>query len=246
MLGFEFKAKNDDIYGIALGLSNANVYALVNTTNNTRVLGYNLMVYGANTLPRNYFAEWIVSGVINKNYGVRVFGINGTDLSTSASYRGALGGARVNFGKDFELNSAIQVSPVVMAQYVLVHQPSYDESNSVAALHVSTKNNQSIASIGAGMRLGVFNNDRWLYGTRELNAMVTYDVLSPSQVTTANFVVGSDAFTMTSAPARLAVKLGADCGFIVYKNLNLQFSYNYEMRSGYYNNFGEVKLRYLF
>ena len=246
MLGFDFRAQNDDVYGVALGVSNANVYALVNTTNNTRILGYNLMAYGANNLSCNYFAEWIVSGVINKNYGVRVFGVNGVDLSTAASYRGSLGGARINFGKNVNLNPILQLSPVVMAQYVLLHQPSYDEYNSVAALHVSTANNQSILTLGAGLRMGIFNNYAWLYGARELSAMVTYDVLSPQQVTTANFVVGSNAFTMTSSPARLALKIGADCGFTIYNKLNLQFGYNYELRSGYYDNFGEIKLRCLF
>jgi autotransporter-associated beta strand protein len=246
MLGFDFRAKNDSVYGIALGISNANVYALVNTTNNTRVLGYNLMAYGANKLPRNYFTEWIVSGVINKNYGVRVFGINGIDLSTSASYRGALGGARINVGKMYAVNNFFNLSPIAMAQYVLVHQSAYDEDNSVAALHVATKTNQSILTLGAGFRIGKFNNDIWRNGTRELSAMLTYDALSPQQATTANFVVGSNAFTMVSSPARLALKLAADYGLNFYKNLDLQLKYSYEMRSGYYDNFAEIKLRYLF
>ena len=246
MLGFDFSAKNDDVYGVALGVSNANVYASVNTTNTARVLGYNLMVYGANNLPRNYFTEWIVSGVVNKNEEARVFAINGIDLSTSASYRGALAGIRVNWGKSFAAGKTLKLSPVATAQYVLLHQPSYDEVNSVAALHVSTKDNESILTLGAGLRLGMLNNDVWLYGARELSAMITYDLLTPQQVTTANFIVGSNAFTMTSSPARLALKLGIDYGFMVRDNLDLQFSYNYEVRSGYYDNYGEIKLRYLF
>lgn len=251
MLGFDIKDKNDDIFGLALGLSNANVYALINTTNNTRVLNYNLMVYGANTLP-DYCAaqwlEWIISGVINKNYGVRVFGLNGTDLSTSASYRSVFGGGKINVGKNYNLNNMWNLSPVATAQYILVHQPAYNEDNSVAALHVATRNNQSILTFGAGARLGMFKSDSnlWLYGVSDLSAMITCDVLSPKQITTANFVVGSDSFVMASTPARLALRLGADYGLKLYKDLDLEFSYNYEIRSGYYNNFGEIKFRYLF
>lgn len=246
MLGIDTRAKNDDVYGIALGISNANVYGLENTTFNTRILGYNLMLYGANNLKRNFFAEWIVSGVINKNHGVRVFGVNGIDLSTSSSYHGALAGARFTLGKNFRLNNIFNLSQVNSIQYVLVHQPSYNEGGSVAALHVSTKENQSILTLGTGFRLGVFNYAPWREGNRELHAMVTYDVISPQQATTANFVVGSDSFIMTSSAVRLALKLGADYSFMLAKKLSLQFSYDYEVRSGYYDNFGEVKLRYVF
>lgn len=239
MLGVDVTAKNNDVYGAALGLSNANVYVIVNSMNITRILGYNFMLYGANVLPRNYFAEWIVSGVINKNYGVRVFGVNGTDLSTDASYRSALGGAKVNFGEKYYVNKNLDLSPIVSAQYVLVNQPSYDEYNSVAALHIENKLNQSILTLGAGARLNLNKND-------ELSAMLTYDAISPQQVTTANFIVGSDTFIATSSTARLALNLGANCGFNIYKNLDVRFSYNYQVRSGYYDNFGEIRLRYLF
>lgn len=245
ILGFDFIADNNDVYGLAFGVSNANVSALVNTTNKTHILGYNLMVYGAHTLP--YFVEWIewaVSGVINKNYGVRIFGINGTDLSTSASYRSALAGGRINVGTDYDVNGIYSLSPVLVMQYVLTHQPAYDEDDSVAALHVATKNNQSILTLGAGLRM--FENYGLWSGLSGLSATVTYDVLSPKQITTANFIVGSESFIMSSAPARLALKLGADYHLNICKDLDLKFIYNYEKRSGYYDNFCEIKLSYIF
>lgn len=246
MLGFDTRTVNNNVYGIAFGVSNANLYALVNTTNKTRILGYNLMLYGANNFKNNWFAEWIASGVINKNYGIRVFGINGTDLSTQASYRGALGGARMSVGQRVQLNSIFDLSQVFTMQYVLVHQSSYDETGSVAALHVSTRNNSSIFTVGTGFRLGIFNDLPWLMGSRELRAMFTYDAITPQQTTTATFIVGSNNFDMTSSPERFAVRLGADCGFELSQHFNIQLSYDYELRSGYYNNFGEVKLRYVF
>lgn len=246
MLGIDRKTNNDDIYGIAFGISNANVYGISNSTFNTRILAYNLMLYGANNFKRDLFAEWIASGVINKNYGTRVFGVNGIDLSTNASYHGALGGVRINFGKKFEFDEIFNISQVNRIQYVLVHQPSYNEGGSVAALHVATKENQSILTLGTGFRIDTANNNSWESGNRELRAMVTYDAISPDQATTANFVVGSNSFIMTSSPARWALKLGADYGVALYKKLILQLSYDYEARSGYYDNFGEVKLRYIF
>jgi uncharacterized protein with beta-barrel porin domain len=246
MLGFDSRTRREDVYGIAFGVSNANVYGIENSTFTTRILAYNLMIYGANNFKNNFFAEWLASGVTTKNSGVRVFGVNGIDLSTNASYRSALGGIRVNFGKEFKFDEIFNLSQVNRIQYVLVHQPDYNEGGSVAALHVATKENQSILTLGTGFRFDMIKNDSWSNGNRELRAMVTYDAISPDQATTANFIVGSNSFIMTSSPARWALQLGADYGFMLYKKLNLQLSYDFEVRSNYYDNFGEVKLRYVF
>ena len=76
--------------------------------------------------------------------------------------------------------------------------------------------------------------------------MVTYDAISTQQVVVANFVVGSNNFTMVNSPQRLALNLSADYALTVRKNTYLQLAYNLQLRNGYYDNFIAAQLRYLF
>ena len=246
IFGLDTLTNNEDIYGMALSVANNNVEELRNSNYITRMLSVNLMAYGSKNLPSEMFTEWFVTGGTNKNQTRRVFGLNGIDLSTTGSYRSQLFGGRINLGKTFIESGGVKLSQVNRLQYALIHQPPYSEDYSIAALNVATKENDSVLTLGTGLRLERENSNPWLTGNNDLHMMITYDVLSPNQGVAANFVVGSDTFVVTSSPARLALKVGADACWVVYEKLQLQLSYNFEVRSGYYDNFGDICLRYVF
>jgi uncharacterized protein with beta-barrel porin domain len=247
MLGVETKNKFDTIYGLALGVSNADVVDQTDISSTTRVQGLNLLFYGAAERKNNEFIEWIVGASINRNKGNRDFSIGATNLNTNAKYTGALGGAKINVGKSFTVNDSLFLVPVASMQYILAHQGEYQEAGSVAALRINENNNLNLLTLGAGFRLSKIykNYEHWLDGSRALSAMVTYDAVSPQQISTASFIVGSNNFIMVNSPVRLALNLGADYSLTVRKNAYIQFSYNLQLRSGYYQNFLEAKFRYM-
>ena len=131
-------------------------------------------------------------------------------------------------------------------QYNFIEQDAYRETGSVAALNVKPTQYSNMVTLGAGAKL-YFNNDHWRFiGWREFRAMVSYDVLRPVQITTANFVAGSDNFTIANKPPRLCVKLGTDFSFEILKDTHLTFNYDYELRKKYRDHIGMLKLKYVF
>lgn len=246
IFGIDTINSSETIYGAALSIANNNVTELFNANNTTRMLAYNFMLYGGKNLSNNIFTEWFATAGATKNQSRRAFNINGIDLSSSGSYRGSVYGGYVTLGKSFVVPNNLLISQVNSLQYALLHQPAYSENYSTAALNVATKTNSSVLTAGTGLRFARADSRPWLNGNNDAHIMVTYDVLSPSQRSTASFVVGSNNFIVTSSPARLALKVGADLGWLVYKKLQLQLSYNFEMRAGYYDNFGDLCLRYVF
>ena len=217
IFGLDTMVANDAIYGVAFSIANNNVTELFNSSYTTRMLAFNAMAYGSKNLPRKMFTEWFVTGGTSKNQSRRVFAINGIDLSTKGSYRTKIFGGRINLGKEFVGANDLQISQVNSLQYALIHQPPYSEDYSTAALNISSRTNSSVLTLGTGLRFARATANPWLNGNNDLHAMVTYDALSPKQNVTANFVVGSNDFTVTSSPSRLALRVGADVGWVIYK-----------------------------
>ena len=122
---------------------------------------------------------------------------------------------------------------------------SYNESDSVAALHVDAIK-KNILTLGLGARFN-FPMDAWqLIGMRELRAAATYDVVNGNDVSTANFVVGSDSFTVVSTPARFGMLLGASITFEFMQHLQVELDYDFTFGEKFTDHTGVLKLKYVF
>ncbi|HSX19793.1 MAG TPA: hypothetical protein VLG38_01560, partial [Gammaproteobacteria bacterium] len=93
-----------------------------------------------------------------------------------------------------------------------------------------------------GFRMMLFDTDPWFSSSGEVRSFITYDFVSPSNAITANFLVGSNNFIVTSGNARTAVLAGADLTVNLCDWLQTKVSYDFEYRSGYRNSSGSVKL----
>lgn len=245
LLGFDRKCKNGSIYGFALGYSNSNVDAALDTNFNTRIIGYHLLGYGTNDININNFYEWLATGIINTNNGSRQININNTNWSVTSNYNTEQAGFRFNLGQFIDFDGW-RFSQIETVRYTLLYQPDYDEVGSPAALHVQTQNYNSILTFGIGYRLAWTGHDAWAIGSRELRALATYDVITADNITTANFIAGGSDFTVSNDASRLALQLGADYAFTFYDKLQLQLSYELELRNQYSDNSVEIRFRYLF
>jgi uncharacterized protein with beta-barrel porin domain len=126
-----------------------------------------------------------------------------------------------------------------------LNQDDYNEAGSVAALHVA-EISQNIVTLGIGAKFA-FPLDAWkLIGMRELRASVSYDVLHPNNITTANFLVGSNTFDVYSTPQRISYKLGAGMTFEFCKRFLSEINYDFEYRTGFTDHTLLAKVKYVF
>jgi autotransporter-associated beta strand protein len=245
MLGLDKQLANDDLYGFGFAFSNTEVRETLNSTSENRILGYHALVYGTNYFYGNNFFEWMFTAAKNQNKGGRQIFISGSDFSTNAYFNSWMGGGRINLGKNIDFAN-FRLSQVNTAQYSYLYQSSYNEAYTPAALHVA-EIEDNMLTIGSGARV-VWHPDpnSWLYIVPAMHVLLTYDVISSAQAVNASFVVGSNNFTILQSPARVAARFGLDFTAEVCNRLDLQVSYDLELRSKYIDNSGQLKLLYTF
>ncbi len=246
ILGVDTDRHRGGVYGFGLAYSRTLVHQSTYNDVVTAVDGYHALMYGSMPFRRNTFFEWIVNAGFNNYSGSRAINVNGVVMSTNSTYNGAQAGGRINMGKHYYLPNTSRISPLLMLQYFVTYQPSYDESNSPAALHVQPLHFQNILTFGGGARYSFPATEQWMIDITELRALVTYDVLTSDNTVSSNFLLGSSSFVVATTPKRWALRLGADVGFAITKRSNVQFSYDLELRKEYYDNAILLKVAYLF
>lgn len=246
ILGIDGKIDNTAVFGVAVAFANSNVHEMTNANFSTHTMSYFGMLYGS-YFYKSFFSEWVILGATNENRSSRPVNVNGNNLAVQAEYYGWQTGLKVNVGNYSDWFTSVRFSHFFSFQYAYLHQPAYEEYGSAAALRILPNTNQSIATVGTGVRFALPDADPWVTGSKEVHAMITYDALQPEQTTLANFVVGSPYFSMTNlAQARLAYIVGADFAMTFFDNWQIELSYDFEWRVRYYNNVGEVRIKYIF
>lgn len=246
LIGLDRQTAKLGLVGLSVGFSNTIVDESLNVGSSTRIAGTHLLLYGSRRYRCANFFDWLVTGALNRNKGNRLVNINGNDLSVVASYQGFQVGGKINWGKIYNPYDFLQIAPLFTTMYSLLHQPAYTETGSIAALRVSTRTNQSIWYVGGGLQFSLPCDAWWMLGTQQLRVLGTYDVVSASQVVSASFVSGGSDFTIADNPARLALRAGLDMAFMLLSRLQLQLSFDYEVRQDYTDYSGMLKFKYLF
>jgi uncharacterized protein with beta-barrel porin domain len=247
LIGVDRRNSRKNIVGVAIGSSTTHVLEALNENFNTKIESYHAMIYGTNIYKRGNFYEWLVTAAYNQHKSSRPILLGSTSFATYAAYHTASSAAKINIGSDFPFEDILVITPSVFGQYSLTHQPTYNEHGSAAALSVTPgKNLNTLLSVGTGLKIASSSESwRWL-GSREIRALLSYDLVNPTQVVSANFIAGSPSFFITNKQDRLSLKLGADFTYDFLDSLQLQLSYDYEMRYRYRDHTGALKFKYLF
>ncbi len=246
LIGMDTLSDGINVYGIAAGYSYTRVEEYSNAQFNTNINSGHALIYGANSLAGDVFLEWMLNGAYGTNNGSRYVNVGTGNLSVTSNYNSGLAGVRANFGKFIDINEIFRITQLFSLDYTYLYRPDYTESGSVAALHVANSANTNLLTLGTGFRLSIPGDVPWLSGSREARVMVSYDAINPGDAVTANFVVGSQNFIVTSHTARLALTLGADLALNLCDNLNLECSYDVQIRTAYLDNSATLKLKYFF
>lgn len=244
--GIDGELGQGQIFGLALGSTNSNVYEMSNNNFTTRILSAYILQYGS-LYSKSSFFEWVIVGATNKNVASRQVYLSTHNYTVSANYRTWLAGLKFNLGNYFDVLDALRYSYLVSLQYSLLCNPAYSEYGTIPALKVTPQHLQNLLTAGAGLRLSWPGDDPYVTGLREIHALVTYDLIQPNQTTTMSFVVGSPSFAMTNIkPARLGYRVGADFAVTCCEVFQFQLSYDFEGSSRFYDHVAELKFRVLF
>ncbi len=237
--------KCNQVVGVAAGYSISRINELSNAGFATDTQRYHGLVYGTLSNKEKNYVDWLVTGSFNTNDSHRSIAVAGVGLNTQSDYNGYQFGARATTGKPYEFWESYQFTPLTYIQYSYLNQDDYNEAGSIAALHVS-EISQNIVTLGVGAKFA-FPLDAWkLIGMRELRASVSYDVLHPNNITTANFLVGSNTFDVYSTPQRISYKLGAGMTFEFCKSFLSEINYDFEYRTGFTDHTLLAKVKYVF
>lgn len=245
LFGIDYTDSSENVFGISAGKSSSNIEEESNPNFSSKISGYHMVAYASRILENYNFTEYLLSWSLNKNKGTRQINISGNNLTTTYSYYSCQIFGKINLGQHFDLTECLTLSPLATLQYGFVNKPSYTETGSAAALYVEQSGGKNLVTVGSGVRLSFYSDNWLLVRARELRAIVTYDALSQNQNTTANFVVGSNNFFLTSSQSRLALKLGVDFEIQIASRINLQLSYEYETRKKFIDHSGILKFRYV-
>ncbi len=244
LLGRDFMFGNN-VFGLAGGYSFTHLKELSNQHFIDNISRWHLMGYGTYNFKCNNYWDWLLTSNFNSNHTHRDINVSGSNMTTYSSYHAYQLAAKVVRGKGFDFYESYRFTPFTSLQYAFIHQDAYSETGSVAALNVQSVN-KNILTVGLGAKFGM-PLDAWrCIGMRELRAAVVYDVINDNNNTTANFVVGSDSFTVTSTPVRLGLLLGAGIAFEVADHLVFELNYDFEARSRFTDNTLLIKAKYVF
>lgn len=235
----------DDSLGIAGGYSLSHIKEYSNPGFINNVYRYHGLIYGSHNFEHNNYLDWLFTGSFNNNTARRSINVTGNNFSTTADYKGYQLSGKIIRGKGYDFWDSYRFTPSTYLQYTFLHQNSYTEAGSVAALNVD-EINKNIATLGLGARFN-FPLDAWkIVGMRELRANFSYDVINSKNFTTASFLVGSSSFSVASSPKRWGVQLGAGILFVMSKHLQLALDYDFEIRSHFTDHTGLVKIKVVF
>lgn len=247
MGGIDGKLSEGQVFGLALGSMNSNVYEMSNNNFTTRILSAYVLQYGS-LYSKSSFLEWVLVGATNKNVASRQVYLSTNNYTVSANYRSWLAGLKFNLGNFFDLlDNTIRYSYLLSLQYSFLCNPAYSEYGTIPALNVTPQHLQNLLTGGAGIRFALPGEDPYLAGLREIHALVTYDFIQPNQTTTMNFVVGSPNFAITNIkPARLGYRFGVDLATNICEVFQFQLSYDFQGSSRFYDHIAELKFRVYF
>lgn len=244
LVGVDFSNGNN-VLGFAGGYSYTHLKELSNENFIDNISRWHVMGYGSYNFKCCNYWDWLVTTNFNNNNAHRNINVSGSNMTVYSKYHAYQLAGKLTRGKGFDFLDSYKFTPFTFVQYAFIHQDGYNETGSVAALSVQSIN-KNILTLGLGAKFD-FPLDAWqCIGMRELRAAVVYDVINNQNDTTANFVVGSNSFTVTSTPVRLGLQLGAGIAFEFADHLVFELNYDFEVRSHFTDNTGQIKFKYVF
>lgn len=222
-MGVDGKNKDDQVLGLGLFLSHANV-DMNGVNQDSKANGYTVALYGSTPtkLEKTTFSYQTSYTWQNTDTSREVF----TGDIATASFTSKMFSLDGRLTKDYKVNDVL-VQPSVFATYKNFKTPSYSETGAGSANLVveSSSSSEMIVGIGSNAVYKVNGSDKF---TGSVN--VGYDTRDDKSTTVSSFQ-GSGGVTIESDGidnGRWSYDLGVSYDKFVNEKSNINFSYNYQ------------------
>lgn len=250
----------DTISGVALGLDHgfkrltlglgvSYSYSVVKSINyyntSTNVKTYLCILYGSYDFTKSVFMDFIFTGGKNSYAGTRSIIVGAVNEVALSKYNGQQYSAELILGKKHKYKQSY-ITPMLIADYVLLHQDAYSET-AAGSLGMSVQdNNTSILTVGAGFEVGCLQEIANAVISPELHILGYYDVKPGNANVSSSFVTGGPVLSTSATPGRLTGVIGAAAKFALSYNLECEMGYDFQGKEQYYNNVAYMNFRYIF
>lgn len=242
LIGIDKFCRGDEL-GFGLGATQTRNIEYTNRDFNNRIFRSHALVYGKHNWKCHNYLKWLLSASYNETAADIPIFINRDEVMVATKYHGYTVATNLERGKGYHFLDHYVITPRTYLQYVHLDQPTYKliNNNSAWRLDDLTKN---YLTIGIGANLN-WPTDAWrCVGMRELRIAFTYDAVSNTDVTNANYVATQYGLLPACAAKRYAFTAGASFTYVLFKCLDLSLSYDFTIRSKFTDNIIVAKLKY--
>ncbi len=248
-LGMDRKGLDENlIVGLALSFGSTDSESDDANRTQTDVKSYQITAYGDYTLDNDSYITGFLGFGFNDNDLVRndVGGVSG--LTAEADYNSFQYFGRLETGRHFEYG-AYSITPNVMGHYMHYDAEEYDESGA-GGLSLTDVDQESVDvfQIGGGLTVSKEIRQRdGNYTIPEVYATYKYDVIGDDIESSARFLGGGGAFSLSGAtPSRHTYNMGAAITFTGNSDWEMRAAYDFEYKEDYKATSGYLRAAYSF
>lgn len=242
LAGINKTCGNDDI-GFGLGATQTRNIEYTNRDFNNRIFRYHGLLYGKHNWQCHNYLNWLLSASYNETTADKPIFVSRDQVMVATKYNGYTFASNLERGKGYHFLDHYVFTPRTYIQYVHLDQPTYKLINNNTAWRLDnlTKN---YLTLGIGANLN-WPTDAWqCVGMREIRLAFTYDALSDTAVTNANYVATQYGLLPACAAKRYAFIAGASFTYVLFRCLDLSIHYDFTIRSKFTDNIIVAKLKY--
>jgi outer membrane autotransporter protein len=243
-IGADTKLNKNFTIGLSSSYSQARVKSNAGNKS-TEIDTYQFSLYSGYNA-KSFFLNSSIGLSLNEYDSTRSIAITGS--VAKANYSGRSYFARIELGKNFELQDDFTITPTLALTGAHNRIDSYQE-NGAGTLNLAVKNDSTnLFEARAGLEFAkLFITAKKTKIRPQISLSYGYDFIGDEQKATSNFVGQTSSFDSTSANiAQGSFKLGTGVGFYTKNDLTFSANYGLEKRIDYTAHSGWLRVRFGF
>jgi len=234
------------VLGLAFSFGNTNANSRNSNHTGTDADNYQVTLYGDyNVAPKVFINGMLAYGW--QNVDTTRFDVGGIGgLTAHGSFNTQQYAARAEVGKNYTYGSAF-VTPSFMANYLHYTPGSYTESGAAGADLSVNRKDMNVFELGPRVELSQTYKEESGAFTPSIHGGYRYDFAGDPLDATDTFAAGGPAFnTQGPRPARSTFDVGASIRYLTTANWEFTANYDFQYKSDYTNNAGQLRAVYRF
>ncbi len=244
----------DWVWGLAFTYADTEVDSDNVNRTNTEIDTYQIALYGDYTWDSATYINGQIGYAMNSGDQTRsniVANVAGTTTTGSADVDSDVFFARLETGRDFDMDNGFTLTPIAMLNFQHIDTDNYSETCAAAStaclVNVDTDNMQ-ILEAGLGAEASYLHqNADGSFLKPKLHASYRYDFIGDEVESTSNYSGLATRFTTEGFDAQQSTfNVGAGLEFYTTANWDFSVNYDYEIKEDYDGHNGYVRAAYKF